>query len=122
MIRHVFRQIGAMAIATFAWQHRGSTVRTFDLARRLPLLVQSGRWRDALTEAKAIIALDEAFPTRTDVRIAGVDDGSMLLRGDVPLDRLEAARGTLLAVRDVVDVRTTAAHQAPIDDALVGAR
>jgi hypothetical protein len=122
MIRRMFRQAGSMAVATFLWQHRGSVVRTVDLARRLPQLVQDGRGRDALTEAKAIVALDAKVPTRTDVRITGFDAGSMCLRGDVPLDHLDTARATLLAVDDVIDVRTSAVDQPTFDDALAGAR
>jgi hypothetical protein len=118
----MFRQFGAMAIASFAWQHRGSALRTFDLARRLPVLLPAGRWRDAYTEAKAILALDEKIPTRTDVRITGFDDGSLLLRGDLPVDRFEAARAALLAVGDVVDVRTASPQQPTFDDAMAGAR
>jgi hypothetical protein len=118
----MFRRVGAMAIATFAWQHRGSAIRTFDLVRRLPALLPAGRWRDAVTEAKAIVALDAKVPTRTDVRITGFDDGSLLLRGDLPVDRFEEARATLLAVGDVVDVRTTATERPTYDDALAAAR
>jgi hypothetical protein len=122
MIRRMFRQASSMAVATFLWQHRGSVVRTVDLARRLPQLVQTGRARDGLTEAKAIAALDGRIPTRTDVRITGFEDGSMVLRGDVPLDHLEEARRTLLAVDDVVDVRTSDTRQTTFDDVLAGAR
>jgi len=122
MIRHMFRQVGTMAVATFLWQHRGSVVRTVDLARRLPHLIQDGRAHDALTEAKAVMALDGRIPTRTDVRITGFENGSMLLRGDVALDHFEEARTTLLAVDDVVDVRTTSVQQPTFDDALATAR
>ena len=118
MFRRMFRQAGSMAVATFLWQHRGSVVRTVDLARRLPQLVQDGRARDAFTEAKAIVALDAKVPTRTDVRITGFDAGSMTIRGDVPFDHLEEARATLLAVDDVIDVRTSALEQPTFDDAL----
>ena len=122
MIRHLFRQVGTVAVASFMWQHRGSVVRTFDLVCRLPGLVQGGRVRDALTEAKAIAALDQRMPTRTDVRITGFEDGSMTVRGDLPLDHFEEARHTLLAVSDVVDVRTSATQQPTLDDMLAGAR
>lgn len=118
MIRRLFRKAGSMAVATFLWQHRGSVVRTVDLARRLPQLIQDGRGRDAFTEAKAVIALDGKVPTRTDVRITGFDAGSMTIRGDVPFDHLEEARATLLAVDDVIDVRTSALDQPTFDDAL----
>ncbi len=122
MIRHLFRQVGTVAMASFLWQHRGSAIRTFDLACRLPHLVQDGRVRDALTEAKAIVALDSRMPTRMDVRITGFEDGSMTVRGDLPLDHLEDARATLLAVSDVVDVRTSDVRQPTFDEVLAGAR
>ena len=122
MIRHMFRQVGTVAVASFLWQHRGSAIRTFDLACRLPHLVQDGRVRDALTEAKAIVALDGRIPTRMDVRITGFEDGTMTVRGDLALDHFEEARATLLAVSDVVDVRTSAIQQPTFDDALAGAR
>ena len=121
MIRHLFRQVGSVAVASFLWQHRGSVVRTVDLACRLPHLIQDGRSRDALTEAKAIVALDSKIPTRTDVRITGVHDGCATVRGDLPLDRFEETRATLLAVKDVVDVRTSAVEQPTFDDALARA-
>jgi hypothetical protein len=121
MFRRMFRQAGSMAVATFLWQHRGSVVRTVDLVRRLPQLIQDGRGRDALTEAKAVVALDAKVPTRTDVRITGFDDGSMTLRGDLPYDRLEETRSTLLGVDDVIDVRTSDVAQPTFDDALAGA-
>ena len=35
MIRNMFRQVGAVAVVSFLWQHRGSAIRTFDLACRL---------------------------------------------------------------------------------------
>jgi hypothetical protein len=122
MIRYLFRQVGTVAVASFLWQHRGSVVRTADLALRLPHLVQDGRARDALTEARAILALDGPMPTRMDVRITGFQDGSMTVRGDLPLDHLEEARQTLLAVGDVVDVRTSDVEQSTLDELLAGAR
>ena len=122
MIRHLFRQAGMIAVASFVWQHRGSAIRTFDLACRLPHLVQEGRARDALTEAKAIVALDAKMPTRLDVRISGFENGSMTVRGDLSFDKFEEARHTLLGVADVVDVQTSVVGQPTFDDALAGAR
>ena len=122
MIRNLFRQVGTVAVASFLWQHRGSVVRSLDLALRLPDLVRDGRIRDGLTEAKAIVALDGKMPTRTDVRITGFENGSMTVRGDLPLDHFDEARHTLLGVADVVDVRTSAVEQPTLDDALAGAR
>ena len=122
LIRLLVRRVGMVAITSFTWQHRGSAVRTFDLVLRVPRLLRDGRARDALTEAKAIVALDAKVPTRTDLRLSGVHDGTLLVRGDVALDSLDEARTTLLAVDDVVDVRTVSARQPTFDDALVGAR
>ena len=107
-----------MAIAGFLWQHRGSVVRGFDLALRLPQLVTGGRIDEALTEAKAIMALDGEVPTSTDVRISGIEDGAVTLRGDLEGNSLKAARQALLAVPDVLDVRTDANAQPTFDDAL----
>ncbi|MET0904153.1 MAG: hypothetical protein ABWZ52_13000 [Acidimicrobiales bacterium] len=121
MIRTLFRQVGAVAVASFLWQHRGSIIRLVDLAGRLPHLIQDGRTRDALTEAKAVVALDGRIPTRIDVRLTGVHDGSMTVRGDVPLERFEEARATLLAVEGVVDVRTSPVEQPTFDDAVATA-
>ena len=122
MITNLFRQVGAVAVASFLWQHRGSVVRLVDLAGRLPHLVQDGRTRDALTEAKAIVALDSRIPTRIDVRITGFHDGSMTVRGDVPLDRFEEARAALLAVeRCRRRPHQPRASQPTVDDAVASA-
>lgn len=111
-----------MAIAGFLWQHRGSVVRGFDLACRLPQLMTGGRTGEALTEAKAIVALDGEVPTSTDIRITGVEDGAVTLRGDLHSESLDAARQALLSVDDVLDVRTDATDQTTFDDALGMAR
>lgn len=107
-----------MAVATFLWQHRGSVVRAVDLSRRLPQLVTGGRAGDALTEAKAIVALDGEVPTSTDIRITSIDDGAVTLRGDLRLDSLEVARHALLGVSDVLDVRTDATGLPTLGDAV----
>ena len=121
MIRRMFRQVGSMAVVTFLWQHRGSVVRTTDLARRLPQLVSTGKTDDAMTEVKVIVALDASVPTSTDVRITGIDDGAVTLRGDLPAGSLESARQAVLSVSDVLDVRTDATEQPTFDDALAAA-
>ncbi len=118
----MFRQVGALTVATFVWQHRGSVVRALDLGRRLPQLLGNGKGGDAFTEAKAVVALDGALPTSTDVRITGIDDGAVTLRGDVPVESLAAARGALLGISDVLDVRTDALDQTTLDDTLSPAR
>jgi len=120
LVRHLVRRVGMVAITSFTWQHRGSALRTFDLALRVPRLLRDGQARDALTEAKAIVALDAKVPARTDLRLTGVHDGTLLVRGDLPRDSFDEARATLLAVDDVVDVRTVSARQPTLDDALAG--
>jgi hypothetical protein len=119
LFRLLFRRVGMVAITSFTWQHRGSALRTFDLMLRAPQLLRAGRARDALTEAKAIVALDAKVPARTDVRLAGVHDGTLMVRGDVALDSFDEARATLLAVDDVVDVRSASVRQPTFDEALV---
>ena len=122
LVRLLVRRVGMVAITSFTWQHRGSAVRTFDLALRVPQLLRDGRARDALTEAKAIVALDAKVPSRIDLRLTGVHDGTLLVRGDLPLNAFDEARATLLAVDDVVDVRSVSVRQPTFDDALAGAR
>ncbi len=118
----MFRQVGAVAVVSFLWQHRGSVVRTVDLAQRLPQLLSSGKGGDAFTEAKAVVALDGPLPTSTDVRITGIDDGAVTLRGDVSVESLGTARSALLGVSDVLDVRTDGLDQITLDDMLTPAR
>ncbi|MEO6318358.1 MAG: hypothetical protein ABIP36_06200 [Acidimicrobiales bacterium] len=117
----MFRQVGSMAVATFLWQHRGSVVRTTDLARRLPQLVTTGNTDAAVTEAKVIMALDGEVPTQTDVRITGIDDGAVTLRGDLPAGSLESARHAAMSVANVLDVRTDGDQQPTFDEALAAA-
>jgi hypothetical protein len=116
----MFRQVGSMAVATFLWQHRGSALRTLDFARRLPQAITGDRTA-AVTEAKAIVALDAKVPTSTDIRITGVHDGAVTLRGDLHDDSLDVARRTLLDVPDVLDVRTDGVEQPTLDDELATA-
>ena len=118
MIRRTFRRVGSMAVATFLWQHRGSVVRTVDLARRLPQLISGRKTGDAVTEAKAIVALDGKVPTSTDIRISGISEGAVTLRGELHDDSLDVARRTLLGVTDVLDVRTDGVEQPTLDDEL----
>jgi hypothetical protein len=115
MIRRLLRQIGVMTMATFVWQHRGSAVRAVDLARRLPHLLSGGDRAAAVTEAKAIVALDGHVPTSTDIRISGIQDGAVTLRGDLQSRSLDVARQALLDVPDVLDVRTDGGEQPTLD-------
>jgi hypothetical protein len=111
-----------MAILTWLWQHRGSVSRSLDLAKRTPQLVRDGRTHDLAAEARAIAVLDGPLPTDTGVRISGIDDGSVLLRGQPAGPVLDAARSALRTLPNVVDVRTDGAEQPTLDSMLSGAR
>lgn len=111
-----------MAVLTWAWQHKGSMVRAADLAKRAPTLVRDGRAADLATEAKAVIALDGVLPNDTDIRITGIEDGSVMLRGQPVGEPLEAARSALTTVQSITDVRTDGADHPTLDDVLAGAR
>lgn len=111
-----------MAVLTWAWQHKGSVVRAADLAKRAPTLVRDGRTADLAAEAKAVIALDGVLPSDTDIRITGIEDGSVMLRGQPAGPPLDAARQALTTVGGVVDVRTDDAGQPTVDSMLAGAR
>src|SRR3546814_2716559 len=50
---------------------------------------------DLTTEARAVAALDGPFGAATDVRITGVDDGTVMLRDSLAGPALDAARGVL---------------------------
>jgi hypothetical protein len=106
MIRRLFRQFGAMTVASFAWKHRGTVLRAVDLAKRAPTLVRDGRTDELKTEARALVALDSAVPTDTTVRISGVDSGTVSLRGEPAGAAAEAARRALVSVPAISDVRT----------------
>lgn len=122
MIRRWFRQAGTMAVVTWAWQHKGSVVRAADLAKRAPTLVRDGRTADLAAEAKAVIALDGVLPSDTDIRITGIEDGSVMLRGQPAGQPLEAARHALTTIGTITDVRTDDADQPTLDSMLAGAR
>jgi hypothetical protein len=122
MIRRLFRHAGSMAVLSWAWHHRGSVARGLDLAKRAPQLLRDGRASDLTAEARAIAALDGALPTDTKVRISGIDDGSVLLRGQPSGDELAAARAALTSLPHVVDVRTDDQGQPTLDSLLTAAR
>lgn len=107
-----------MAILGWAWQHRGSVTRGFDLAKRVPELVRDGRTSQLAAEARAIVALDGPLASDTHIRISGIDDGSVLLRGQPAGAGLEVARATLTSLPDVVDVRTDDRDQPTLDSLL----
>jgi hypothetical protein len=122
MIRRLFRQLGAVTIARYAWDHRGSVVRAADLATRAPALVRDGRTADLKTEARAVLALDAAVPTDTDVRISGIDDGTVSLRGNPAGAALQSARQALVTLPTVVDVRTDGGDNPTLDHVLENVR
>jgi hypothetical protein len=122
MFRRMFRQLGWMTVMTFSWQHRGSVVRMVDLVLRVPTLLRTGRATDAVTEARLLVALDHRAPTDTGIRITGIHQGDVVLRGDVPPTSLDVARQALLGVSDVVEVRSDGFSQPTLDDAVAAAR
>jgi hypothetical protein len=121
MLRRLIRQAGTFTVLSWGWKHRGSVLRGVDLARRAPALVQDGRTDDLLTEARAVAALDGPFGDETSVRITGIENGSVMLRDSVIGPELDAARGTLCQVRDILDVRTEGIEHPTLDEALAGA-
>lgn len=122
MMRRLFRHAGLMAVASWAWHHRGSVARGLDLVKRVPQLLREGRTSDLTAEARAVAALDGALPTDMKVRISGIDDGSVLLRGQPSGDGLAAARSALTSLPNVVDVRTDDQGQPTLDSLVTGAR
>jgi hypothetical protein len=118
MIRRMFRQFGSMAVLSFAWKHRGSVVRGVDLAKRTPDLVRDGRTEELKVEAKAILALDQHLGDDTAIRISGIDDGSVMLKGQPAGEPLAAARAALTKVPAILDVRTDDVTQPTLDSLL----
>lgn len=118
MVRRLIRQVGTFPVLWWGWKHRGSILRATDLARRAPHLLQDGRTEEMLTEARAIAALDRPFGDETAVRITGIDNGAVMLRDSIVGPELDAVRGTLSGVRDVLDVRTEGMEHPTLDDAL----
>jgi hypothetical protein len=107
-----------MAALGWAWHHRGSLSRGIDLAKRVPDLVRDGRTSQLAAEARAIVALDGPLASDTHIRITGIEDGSVLLRGQPSGSGLAVARATLTSLPDVVDVRTDDQGQPTLDSML----
>jgi len=122
MIRRLIRKAGTFTIATWAWQHRGSVLRAADLAKRAPTLVKDKRTDELTTEARAVLALDSAVPTDTSVRISGIDQGTVTLKGHPAGPAADAARKVLVTLPAVVDVRTDDVDQPTLDDVLADVR
>ena len=118
---YLVRKIGFLTLSKVTWEHRGSAMRFLDLGTRMPQLLRRRDSKDALTELKAIYALDKAASADLDVRITGVDDGSVMLRGGLAADRFEQARKALLGVSGVLDVRTDAGARPTVDTTMATA-
>lgn len=122
LLRRFTGPVGLMTIGRVAWAHRGSMVRLADLVRHVP---EHARQRDAgplVTEARAVLALDEVAPTDTSLRITGLDDGQLTLRGDDPAGAPPQVREALLRVPKVVDVRTDELGRPGVAETLANVR
>ena len=106
IVRRLVPQLGMMTVAKLAWSHRASVVRVADLATRVPEAIRDGRTNELAAEARAVLALDAVLPTDLSVRISGLDDGSLTLRGNPGARALAAARKQLVAVTQIRDIRT----------------
>ena len=120
LVRRLVPQLGLMTVARLAWRHRGTVVRMGDLATRVPSLVRDGRTGDLGLEARSVLALDSAMPTDTSVRISGIDNGSVTLRGDPGGHALDVATTALCDLPNVSDVRTDGATHDVVDSVLSG--
>lgn len=118
LVRRMVGKVGMLTLATWGWQHRGSMVRSADMLRRAPQLLQDGRMEALTTEARAILTLDKRFAADTDVRITGIDEGGVVVRDTLAGPRLQEARDALCSLRDVLDVRTEATDHPTLDDEL----
>jgi hypothetical protein len=111
----MFRRIGWMTATTVSWQHRGSLVRAGDLLWRLPGLLRDRQTGDLLTEAKVLLALDASAPTRTDIRLAGIDEGDVVLRGRVTPESLDLTRRAIHRVSGIQEIRADGYPAVAID-------
>jgi hypothetical protein len=122
LVRRLVPELGAVTVAGWAWRHRGTVVRSADLALRSPTMVRDGRTHDVVTEARAVAALDAALPRATSVRISGIDDGTVLLHGDPGGRAVTAAREALCDLPGVNDVRSDGVSHPTADALLQAAR
>jgi hypothetical protein len=110
--------LGLATVAGFTWGHRGTLVRVGDLALDTPRLVHDGGARRVVQRGRLLFELDRALPTDMDVRISGVEDGSVTLAGDPGPTALSRATEALCRVRGVVDVRTDGTGHPVLGDAV----
>jgi|GEM_PF-5427621 len=122
MHRRWLYQTGSLALLNAGWRHRGSLVRGLDWAKRLPGRMRDGRTAELVTEARAIMALDRELRTDTSIRITGVNNGTVSLRGQPAGSSLDTARSVLLPVADIVDIRTDDLGQPTLDNLVAGSR
>jgi hypothetical protein len=106
LLRRLVPELGLLTVARFAWKHRGTVVRTIDLAVDVPRLVREDGAQGIVRHGRLLYELDRAMPTDAAVRISGVDDGAVTLVGDPGPKALQRATDALCSVRGIVDVRT----------------
>lgn len=104
------KAIPELTLAGWAWCHRGTLLRTGDLALQVPTLLVDGRTDKLATEARAVLALDAELPDDMSVRIGAIEDGTLLLRGDPGGPALRAARRALKGIPSLAGVQTEAAR------------
>jgi hypothetical protein len=111
-------RVGFLTVAGLAWNHRGTVVRLVDLAVASPRLVREDGMSGVARHGRALFELDRALPTATDVRISGMEHGSVTLAGDPGGPALARATEALCSVPGVVDVRTDGTDHPSLSDAL----
>ena len=89
----------------FLWQHRGSVLRTFDLACRLPWLLRDGQVAGCPHRGQGDPGPRRQVPTRTDLRLSGVRGRLDPSAGPCPRSSKRRATPSSRS-SDVVDVRT----------------
>jgi hypothetical protein len=117
-LRRLFPGLGLLTTAGFAWNHRASLVRLFDLVLDGPRLVREDGAAGIARHGRVLLELDRVLPTATDVRISGMEDGSVTLAGDPGPIALARATEALCGLPGVVDVRTDGSTHPVVADAL----
>lgn len=115
-LRRLIYNLSVTSVVHAGWRHRGSVVRAADLARRLPSRIRQGQTAEALTEARAVLALDRELRSDTSVRLSTISGGTALIKGQPRGRSLDRARSALLSLPDVTDVRTIDPNQLTIND------
>jgi hypothetical protein len=110
-----------MTVAGFAWRHRGSVVRLADVVAKTPRMLREDGTTELAQHAKALLALDQTMPTDMDVRISGIENGTITLAGDPGPQAVAAAKDALCKVAGVTDVRTDGTNHTTADAAYASA-